>query len=235
MHPLGPHPILSRQGKQLKELLQKDPFAKTIRIVDDLSDPRFVMGSHSRLKFSRRSDQQDGHENQQRQQNIFEQNNELQSTEMKLKDAQMRRLQEKVRSFMSKEQKLSERLEQVESKDQSLMDKLEQALSFGKVLFLLKPVKSKTQKSLQSQLHKAYKTELEAQKLEFARIRAKQEQEMGWGTEEIQPIVEADVLDLVLKEALEDEFEEISRFVMADNIFAKNIQIVFALLTRTSF
>lgn len=63
---------------------------------------------------------------------------------MKLKDAQMRRLQEKVRSFMSKEQKLSQRLEQVESKDQSLMDKLEQALSFGKVLFLLKPVKSKT-------------------------------------------------------------------------------------------
>lgn len=58
---------------------------------------------------------------------------------------------------------------------------------------------------------------------------------MGWGTEEIQPIVEEDVLDLVLKEALEDEYEEISRFVMTENIFAKNIQMVFALLTRTSF
>lgn len=54
-------------------------------------------------------------------------------------------------------------------------------------------------------------------------MQAKQEQEMGWGTAEIQPVVPEDVLDLVLKEALEDEFEEISRFVMADNIFAKDI------------
>lgn len=82
---------------------------------------------------------------------------------MKLKDAQMRRLQGKVRDFMQQEQDLSIRLNQVEKRDQDLMTKLESAITFGKVLFTMKPIFSESQKKLQSQLHSAFKEELDSQ------------------------------------------------------------------------
>lgn len=53
--------------------------------------------------------------------------------------------------------------------------------------------------------------------------------------EEIKPVREESVLDTVLHEALEDEFDELTRFVMKENIFEMNPQMSFALLTQTHF
>jgi hypothetical protein len=93
----------------------------------------------------------------------------------------MRRLQDKVRDFMKAEQHLTNKLNEVEKKDQSLMDKLESALSFGKVMFLMKPVTAQSTKGLLKELTKSFKTELEAQNLIFLKESAKKNNVASWG------------------------------------------------------
>ena len=52
----------------------------------------------------------------------------------------MKRLQEKVREFISIEKDLREKIMDVERKDRSLIYKLEEALCFGKVVIVMRPL-----------------------------------------------------------------------------------------------
>ena len=78
---------------------------------------------------------------------------------MKLKDAQMRRLQGKVRDFIKMEKELKERVAVVEKQDMNLVSKLEQAMCFGKVLFITKPILTDMQKAIQSTILSKHRDE----------------------------------------------------------------------------
>lgn len=73
----------------------------------------------------------------------------------------MRRLQEKVRVFMKKEQQLTQKLNDVESRDENFMNRLETAVSFGKIMFMIRPSLQKSSKGLFSMLQQNYRKEFE--------------------------------------------------------------------------
>ncbi len=78
---------------------------------------------------------------------------------MKLKDAQMRRLQTKVRDFIKMEQELKTKIKEVTERDQKLINELETATCFGKVLFTIKPTLQVIQKNIEKTLLSDYRKE----------------------------------------------------------------------------
>lgn len=59
---------------------------------------------------------------------------------------------------------------------------------------------------------------------------------MVWGNEENKgPPKEEQVLDEVVKAAIEDEYFNLMDIIMKQDIFASEIQFVFALLTKSTF
>lgn len=89
LNPSGLHPtVLNMHGGKLRELLMSDKFAKKIKLVDDFSAGR--QAGNLSLNVNKSLQPTDVEEiggKQGRKEQIFEQNNQLQDTEMKLKDA----------------------------------------------------------------------------------------------------------------------------------------------------
>jgi len=75
---------------------------------------------------------------------------QLGGAESKLKDAQLTRLQEKVKSFAKTEKTLRQTISEIEQRDESLVSKLENALCFGKVMVTQRPLLVKSFASLLS-------------------------------------------------------------------------------------
>lgn len=59
---------------------------------------------------------------------------QLGDAESKLKDAQLQRLQEKVKGFAQTEKALRLQISEIERRDESLVTKLETAVCFGKIM-----------------------------------------------------------------------------------------------------
>lgn len=89
LNPSGLHPtVLNMHGGKLRELLMSDKFAKKIKLVDDFSAGRQAGNlSLNVQKTLQPTDVEEIGGKQGRKEQIFEQNNQLQDTEMKLKDA----------------------------------------------------------------------------------------------------------------------------------------------------
>ena len=65
---------------------------------------------------------------------------QLGDAESKLKDAQLQRLEEKVKGFAATEKQLRMQVMEVEKRDESLVTKIENAVCFGKVVITSRPL-----------------------------------------------------------------------------------------------
>jgi hypothetical protein len=68
---------------------------------------------------------------------------QLGDAESKLKDAQLQRLQEKVKGFAQTEKALRMQIGEIERRDESLISKLETAVCFGKIMISQRPIRVK--------------------------------------------------------------------------------------------
>jgi hypothetical protein len=64
----------------------------------------------------------------------------------------MGRLQAKLRDFIRIEKELQSKIKEVTQKDENLVSKLEEAICFGKLLFIMNPVDTKSTKDIQEDL-----------------------------------------------------------------------------------
>eukprot|EP00347_Sterkiella_histriomuscorum_P011376 403372690 len=75
---------------------------------------------------------------------------QLGGAEQKLKDAQLQRLQEKVKGFAQTEKHLRIQISEIEQRDESLINKIENAICFGKVMVTSKPLIIRSLAGIQS-------------------------------------------------------------------------------------
>ena len=57
-----------------------------------------------------------------------------------MKDAQLQRLQEKVKGFAATEKNLRIQIQEIEKRDESMVTKLETAVCFGKIMITSRPL-----------------------------------------------------------------------------------------------
>ncbi|CDW77822.1 UNKNOWN [Stylonychia lemnae] len=222
----------------LKQALAQDRVLESLGILNDLQKGDQVPQLQQQQTLSGTNAQREQRDNVRRSQNdslkqkttkddesireIQRIKEQLGGAEQKLKDAQLSRLQEKVKGFAQTEKQLRQQLNEVESRDESLISKIESAVCFGKVMLSLKPVVVRSMVSIQSSVqYNAIDKQFQVESVKSganSSSNLKKEKEMGL----------IDRIDNSISSILEQEFNELYNELKS---YKLNLQSKFCLLT----
>jgi hypothetical protein len=187
-------------GIQLKELLKQDEFITQLDLLDDIvitkqSQQMFsllqlkgitldqrpsTMFVQAQVTPGKEGEDESAKAFQQRQTMMNEEQSKLDQADRKLKEADLQKLQLKVKELITDQRDLRSQLQEFERKDHNLICRLEDAICFGKLIFIMKPMLTVTLKEIKNQVYKKFCREFEvSEQEELARFKKrKMEQEL---------------------------------------------------------